>query len=101
MVLKIPEGGNDSEAYAGTSETEGEGKTITCSRSGLLTIYGWLTDDGNVQPQEAWVGLYGKVRTTENSVVKSMPEWVLLQLQPWAVTTKSNTMGYVGFSIPV
>lgn len=99
MVLKIPEGGNDSEAYVGTSETEG--KTITCDHSGLLTIYGWLTDDGNVQPQEAWVGLYGKVRTTGSSGVQSTSEWVLLQLQPWAVTTKSNTMGYVGFSIPV
>ena len=66
MVLKIPEGGNDSTAY------EGEGKTITCNRSGLLTIYGWLTDDGNVQPQEAWVGLYGKVRTTAN--ITTTPE---------------------------
>lgn len=80
MVWKIPEGGNDSESY---DDQTGAPKIVECKQSGLLTIYGWLTDDGNVQPQEAWVGLYGKVYVRENpndETSTTSSKWVLLAL---------------------
>ena len=70
---------------------------VICKYTGNLVCYGWLADNGNVKPGQAWVGLFGHVRCGTDSSSK----WVALQIQPWIIGKYSSTSQYVGFNIPV
>lgn len=59
-------------------------------------MYGWLADNGNVNPEECWVGVFAEI---ENADGTKRP--TLLQMQPWIIGKNSQTMQYVGFSLPV
>ena len=59
MKWKFDDGGNDSSLAK--DEYGNKYGYIRCRKTGHLTIYGWLADNGNVSPQEAWVGLFGQV----------------------------------------
>ena len=47
-----------------------------CKYTGNLVCYGWLADNGNVRPEQAWVGIYGHVKCGSDSQLK----WVALQI---------------------
>lgn len=68
---------------------------VVCPHTGNLVCYGWLADNGGVQPQAAWVGMFGMVTCA------GQPKWVALQIQPWIVGKYSSTAQYVGFNLPV
>jgi hypothetical protein len=36
--------------------------SVICKYTGNLVCYGWLADNGNVRPENAWVGLFGHVK---------------------------------------
>lgn len=68
-----------------------------CKYTGNLVCYGWLADNGNIRPETAWVGLFGRVKTGDSDDLN----WVALQIQPWIVGKYSSTLQYVSFNIPV
>ena len=70
--------------------------SVVIKKTGYLTVYGWLASQYNVEPQNAWVGLYGLVMTKTGA-----RKWVLLQVQPWVVGKHAVNMQYIGFNIPV
>lgn len=72
----------------------------TCNNNGNLVVYGWLADNGNVLPQEAWVAIYGKILYPSEGGAYDTA-WVALQVHPWIVGSKSTAMQYVSFNIPV
>lgn len=37
-----------------------------CGHTGNLVCYGWLADNGNVKPGQAWVGLFGRIQCDED-----------------------------------
>ena len=39
-----------------------EAGAATCPYTGNLVCYGWLADNGDVRPEQAWVGLFGHVQ---------------------------------------
>lgn len=46
--------------------------------TGYLTVYGWLASYKDVKPQNAWVGLYGKMVIGDKDSPNQ--DWVLLQV---------------------
>ena len=105
MYWHIDDGKRDSAEWMNPEfngrKTEVNG--VECQHSGYLTMYGWIADNGNVKPSQAWVGLYGKIAVRDqDSVSGTMNEkWVLLQLQPWIMGQKCSERQYVSFNIPV
>lgn len=97
MHWKIGENQTDSSEYIDTTGYPVGPKV--CTHTGNLVIYGWLADNGDVDPQDAWVGLYGCLHT--NADDDNERDWVLLQLQPWPLTAKSSVFQYVGFNVKV
>lgn len=97
MHWKIGENQTDSSEYIDTTGYPVGPKV--CTHTGNLVIYGWLADNGDVEPQDAWVGLYGCMHTSTDA--DNQRDWVLLQLQPWPLTTKSSVFQYVGFNVKV
>ena len=99
MYFRIDDNGVDSSKWI-SPETHGEVGYRVCPHTGYLTIVGWLADNGNVLPQNAWVALYGQVYTTSGTSQKT-PNWIPLQVQPWPIGAKSSIRQYVGFNLPV
>lgn len=97
MHWKIGENQKDSSEYIDTTGYPVGPKV--CTHTGNLVIYGWLADNGDVDPQDAWVGLYGCMHTSVDD--DNERDWVLLQLQPWPLTLKSSVFQYVGFNVKV
>lgn len=73
--------------------------SVICNHTGNLVCYGWLADNGNVRPETAWVGLFGRIKINDNNSSKST--WVALQIQPWIIGKYSSTLQYISFNIPV
>ena len=109
LIWHIDDNSHDSSKFIVDPIGPQTAGCITCDHDGWLTIYGWVTDNGNVMPQEAWVGLFGKVKIQNDrkppiegtSEYTYEENFVLLQMQPWVVGKHSSTMQYVGFGIPV
>ncbi len=91
LHFRFDDGGYDSSEYIKNTDGDTLANADLCQRSGNLVCYGWLADKGNVAPQNAWVALYGYVQG----------QWVILQLQPWIIGQKSQSLQYVGFNVPV
>lgn len=58
MYFRLDDNGTDSTMWI-DPETSTKAGPVTCTRSGYLTLFGWLADNGNVLAQDAWVALYG------------------------------------------
>lgn len=67
-----------------------------CPQSGNLVMYGWLADNGNVDPAAAWVA----VEAYSDTILEG-GGWIIVALQPWIQGTKHSNLQYVGFNIPV
>lgn len=84
--------GGDPEMFftidSGTKESK---EPQTVRHTGNAVIYGWLADNGNTTSTNAWVGLFGEIND----------RYILLQLQPWIIGSKSSVLQYVGFNVPV
>lgn len=59
--------------------------------TGNLYVYGWLADNGNVPPAQAWVALEANINDTAQKVA----------LCPWSISSYSKQLGYVSFNVPV
>lgn len=59
-------------------------------------VYGWLADNGNVNPEECWVGLFQEIENGDGTVRPT-----LIQMQPWIIGQNSQIAQYVGFNVPV
>ena len=88
----IDAGGRDSSEYMQGGSMVG---SLVLSSSGNLVVYGWLADNGDVAPENCWVGLFGKIQTT------SGPQYTALQIQPWIAGPNSRVAQYVSFNVPV
>lgn len=92
----IDNGQNDTSRYVDENGlSEPDGKEI--KETGYLTIYGWLASNEQVTAQEAWVGLFAKVRQQGGT----KEDWIALQIQPWIIGRNSQVLQYVGFNVPV
>lgn len=97
MTWHIDSGKRDSGEYVneyGEAQTDG----VECTKTGWLVVYGWLASNAEVAAQQAWVGLYGMVKTADAT---ASAEWTLLQVQPWIIGQSAQVMQYVGFNVPV
>ena len=87
---------DDQSTDSSTSKDEVAGSIgsyVQMKKTGMLVMWGWLADNGNVRPQDAWVALYAKIK--DNLEVPIM-------LQPWIQGKESSkTLQYVGFTVPV
>lgn len=108
LIWHFDDNTDDSSRFIVDEYTRQEAGYITCNHDGWLNIYGWITDGGNVLPQEAWVGLFAKLKVVNQSDPADTPgtdapeeQVVMVQCQPWIVGSKSSTMQYVSFGIPV
>lgn len=68
-------------------------------KTGWLTVWGWLADRGDVDPTEAWVGIFGQIQY--EGATNTTGTWFPIQIQPWIKGIHSSTLQYVGFNIPV
>ncbi len=91
LHFRFNDGGCDSSLYVRNTKGDTLANAEICQRTGNLVCYGWLADKGNVAPQNAWVALCGYING----------QWVILQLVPWIIGTKSQSLQYVGFNVPV
>ena len=60
MYWHIDHGQSDSSLWK--DEFGAEAGAAVCKYTGNLVCYGWLADNGNVKPGQAWVGLFGHVK---------------------------------------
>lgn len=65
----------------------------TIAQTGMLVICGWLADNGNISPENAWISLQAKIDNGN----KIAP----IAFQPWIQGKYSNSLQYVSFTIPV
>lgn len=102
IYFRLNDNGTDSSKWIDpeTSAPAAPAGPARCNRTGYLTLFGWLADNGNVLPQDAWVALYAKIRLASDT---STPQyrWIPIQVQPWIIGAKSSIRQYVGFNIPV
>lgn len=108
LIWHFDDNTNDSSLFIvdETTPTPQRAGYISCNQSGWLNIYGWITDGGNVLPQEAWVGLFAKLKVinqTDPATEADAAEErvIMVQCHPWVVGSKSSTMQYVSFGLPV
>lgn len=105
MYWHIDDLGKDSTQWMnpefGNQKTEING--VECEHTGYLNMFGWLADNGNVRPSDAWVGLFAQVqvRDTESAEQSLKSKWILLQLHPWILGQKCSARQYVSFNVPV
>ncbi len=100
MYFRMDDNGTDSSMWI-DPETNAKAGPATCTRSGYLTLFGWLADNGNVLAQDAWVALYGQILLAGTSSAAAQYSWVPLQVQPWIIGARSSIRQYVGFNLPV
>lgn len=103
MFWHIDDQGNDSSRWI-DPETGIEAGPVYVNSTGWLTIIGWLADNGKLLNQEAWVGLFGKIKVKdkdEGSEATTSTQWIPLQYQPWLISSKSAHRQHVSFSLPV
>ena len=99
MYFRLDDNGTDSSKWI-DPETSAPAGAAVCTRTGYLTLFGWLADNGNVLAQDAWVALYAQILLASES---STPQyrWIPIQVQPWIIGARSSIRQYVGFSVPV
>ena len=99
IYFRMDDNGTDSSKWI-DPETSAPAGAVVCPRTGYLTLFGWLADNGNVLAQDAWVGLYAQILLASES---SSPQyrWIPLQIQPWIIGARSSIRQYVGFNLPV
>ena len=92
-TAKTPTGfhGGDPDMFFTIDSGTKESKVQTVGHTGNAVIYGWLADNGNTTSTNAWVGLFGEINN----------RYILLQLQPWIIGSKSSVLQYIGFNVPV
>lgn len=61
------------------------------SATGNMYVYGWLADNGNVPPAQAWVALEAEINGAAQKIA----------LCPWSISSYSKQLGYVSFNVPV
>lgn len=68
--------------------------------TGNLVVWGWLADNGEVEPEMAWVGLFGKLKC-KGFGDDYTQDWLPLCIRPWIRGANASILQYVGFNIPV
>lgn len=82
---------NDPEMNFSIDSGNKESNAVPTPKTGNAVIYGWLADNGSTISTNAWVGLFGYIKE----------RWILLQLQPWIIGSKSSILQYIGFNVAV
>jgi len=100
MQWHIDDGQRDSSLYVPGSVGSAAAGYVRCAATGQLVVYGWCADNGNLLPEECWVGLFGKLVCGAAGQAQEVQD-VALQVQPWVVGRNSQLMQYVSFSVPV
>ena len=95
LMWHIDAGQRDSSLWVDPATGKAAGY-LKCPSTGMLVMYGWLADNGNLNPEECWVGLFAKILNGDGVVRPT-----LIQAQPWIVGKNSQTVQYVGFTLPV
>ena len=67
--------------------------------TGNLVMWGWLADNGNVDPEYAWVGLFAALKCENDNTAQTYD--IPLSIQPWIRGQHASAMQYVGFNVPV
>jgi len=66
MYFRLDDNGTDSSKWI-DPETSAPVGAAVCTRTGYLTLFGWLADNGNVLAQDAWVALYAQILLASGS----------------------------------
>lgn len=82
---------NNPEIFFSIDSGTKESSEYIIQKTGNAVIYGWLADNGSTTSTNAWVGLFGEINN----------RWILLQLQPWIIGSKSSILQYIGFNVAV
>lgn len=93
-------GGRDSSEWAPQRGTESAGY-VRMPSTGQLVVYGWLADNGGLNPEECWVAVFGKIKCLDQAGGEYVEKPVALAVQPWIVGAHSQVAQYVGFQLPV
>ena len=90
---KTPTGffNNNPEMNFSIDSGNKESNAVPTPKTGNAVIYGWVAENGSTISTNAWVGLFGYIND----------RWILLQLQPWIIGSKSSILQYIGFNVAV
>lgn len=95
---QIDDGGYDSSKSVKDKASGSVDGYEEMRETGNLVMWGWLADQGGVEPWQAWVGLFAKLKTEGNDNTQME---VPICIQPWITGPHSSTMQYVGFNVSV
>lgn len=67
--------------------------------TGQLVVWGWLADNGDVDAEMAWVGLFAAIKCEgyDTTHTYDLP----ISIQPWIRGEHASTMQYISFNVPV
>jgi hypothetical protein len=64
LMWNIDSGQRDSSRFINPETGEAAGY-LSCPETGILVMYGWLADNGNVNPEECWVGVFSEIENAD------------------------------------
>ena len=96
---QIDDGGTDSSQSIKDKASGSRDGYEEIRETGNLVMWGWLADQGEVDPELAWVGLFARLKAEGmDNTQMDIP----LCIRPWIRGAKTaSIMQYVGFNIPV
>lgn len=95
---RIDQNGQDSSNAVYDTRSKSSDGYEEMRDTGQLVMWGWLADSGKVEPQNAWVGLFARVKYEGgNNTYVDVP----VSIQPWIRGEYASTLQYVGFTVPV
>jgi hypothetical protein len=78
-------------SLASITGSKWQSNSLSAADTGNLICYGWLADNGDFDPAQAWIALEGYISNN----------WVIIELKPWYRGTAASNLQYVSFNAPV
>ena len=94
----IDDDGTDSSQAVRDDMSQTVDPYETIRDTGVLVVWGWLADKGDVQAYQAWVAMMACIKPEDAGQVE---KYYPVSVQPWIVGRYSSKLQYVGFTVPV
>ena len=96
---RIEQNSDDSSEYVYDTRSNSIDGYEEMRDTGQLVMWGWLADNGTVEAQNAWVGLFASMKSEGNDTTQTID--IPISIQPWIRGQYASTLQYVSFNVPV
>ena len=96
---RIEQNSDDSSEYIYDTRSNSTDSYEEMRDTGQLVMWGWLADNGAVEAQNAWVGLFASMKSEGNDTTQTSD--IPISIQPWIRGQYASTLQYVSFNVPV